>query len=67
MFRSDPDADEMRRDLPQHRKPLEQAHRQRHRHGSAMLERPSQKPILNRQLAALNHPRRELTAMLDTQ
>jgi hypothetical protein len=67
MFRADSDADKTRRDPPQHWEPLEQAHRERHLDCAAMLERPSQKPILNQQLAVLNHPGRELAPTLDTQ
>ena len=65
MFRADPHANEACRDPPQHRKPLQQAHRERHLHLPA-LERPSQKLILNRQLGSLNHTRRQLAAALDT-
>ena len=66
MFRADPDADETRRDPPQRGEPLEQTHRERHVDGAAMLERRPQKPILNHQLAALNHPRWEFAPTLDT-
>jgi hypothetical protein len=66
MFRTDPHADEACRDPPQHRKPLQQAHRERHLRFAATLERPSQKLILNRQLASLNHTRRQLAPALDT-
>ena len=66
MFRTDPHADEACRDPPQYRKPLQQAHRERHLHFAATLKRPSQKLILNRQLTSLNHTRRQLAPALDT-
>jgi len=66
MFRTNPHANEARGYPPQHRKPLQQAHRERHLHCPATLERPSQKLILNRQLDSLNHTRRQLAPALDT-
>jgi hypothetical protein len=66
MFRADPYANEARRYPSQHRKPLQQAHRERHLHFPATLERPSQKLILNRQLDSLNYTRRQLAPALDT-
>ena len=66
MFRADPDANEACRDPSQHRKPLEQAHRERHLDFPATVERFSQKLILNRQLASLNHTRRQFAPPLDT-
>jgi hypothetical protein len=66
MFRANPHANEARRYPPQHGKPLQQAHRERHLHVAATLERLSQKLILNRQLTPLDHARRQLAPALDT-
>ena len=66
MFRTEPHADKPCRDSPQYRKPLQQPHRERDLHLPAMVERPSQKLILNRELASLNHTRRQLAPALNT-
>ena len=65
MFRTDAEADDMRRDAPEKWNFGKQAHRERRLERSGLAQHPRNDPALYGDLQILRHARRQLAALLD--